>query len=276
MLLNVMAGSDPADPWSKDADANKKDYVAALSDTALQGKRLGVLRIGSNYNDAVAPLFNQALGVLTAQGAELVELPTDALVDTSVYQRTTLLHEFKEDLNAYLAGTPDTVKVKSLADLIEFSKAHPIESKHAMDIWEASVKTEGGRQNPEYMKVLKEGKRLAMEDGIDRLLKDYKVDALVSLPGGPASLTPADGTSYSVFLAEHKPGEFPPAATNTAATAGYPLISVPMGLREGMPVGISFVGTAWSEAMLLSLAYDYEQASKARVPPPRALAAPSS
>lgn len=276
MLLNVMAGSDPADPWSKDADANKKDYVAALSDTALQGKRLGVLRIGSNYNDAVAPLFNQALGVLTAQGAELVELPTDALVDTSVYQRTTLLHEFKEDLNAYLAGTPDTVKVKSLADLIEFSKAHPIESKHAMDIWEASVKTEGGRQNPEYMKVLKEGKRLAMEDGIDRLLKDYKVDALVSLPGGPASLTPADGTSYSVFLAEHKPGEFPPAATNTAATAGYPLISVPMGLLEGMPVGISFVGTAWSEAMLLSLAYDYEQASKARVPPPRALAAPSS
>jgi amidase len=89
-------------------------------------------------------------------------------------------------------------------------------------------------------------------------------------------LTPADGTSYSVFLAEHKPGEFPPAATNTAATAGYPLISVPMGLLEGMPVGISFVGTAWSEAMLLSLAYDYEQASKARVPPPRALAAPSS
>ena len=68
MLLNVMAGSDPADPWSKDADANKKDYVAALSDTALQGKRLGVLRIGSNYNDAVAPLFNQALGVLAAQG----------------------------------------------------------------------------------------------------------------------------------------------------------------------------------------------------------------
>jgi len=276
MILNVIAGTDPADPWSADADANKKDYVAALSDTALQGKRLGVLRIGSNYTDAVAPLFNQALDVLTAQGAELVELPTDFLVDTSVYQRTTLLHEFKEDINAYLAGTPDSVKVKSLADLIEFSKGHPVESQHAMDIWEASVLTEGGRQNPEYLKVFNEGKRLAKEEGIDRLLKENNLDALVSLPGGPAGLTPADGTSYSVFLAEHKPGDFPPAATNVAATAGYPLISVPMGLLDGLPVGISFVGPAWSEALLLSLAYDYEQASKARVPPPRALGAPTS
>jgi len=272
MMLNVMAGTDPSDPWSADADANKKDYVAALSDTALQGKRLGVLRISANYNDTVEPLFNEALSVLAAQGAELVELPSDSLVDTSVYMRTTLLHEFKEDLDNYLAGTPDAVKVKSLADLIEFSKTHPIESKHAMDIWEAAVKTEGGRQNPEYMKVLKEGKRMAMEEGIDRLLKDYNLDALVSLPGGPAEVTPPDGTSYSTFLAEHEPGDFPPSATNTAATAGYPLLSVPMGLVNGLPVGLSFVGPAWSEALLLSLAYDYEQASHARVPPPRALA----
>ncbi len=269
MMLNVMAGTDPSDPWSADADANKKDYVAALSDTALRGKRLGVLRIGANYNDAVEPLFNEALGVLAAEGAELVELPSDSLVDTSVYMRTTLLHEFKEDLNNYLAGTPDTVEVKTLADLIEFGKNHPVESMHAMDIWEAAEKTQGGRQNPTYQEVLKEGKRLAMEDGIDRLLKDYNLDALVSLPGGPADVTPPDGTSYSVFLAEHQPGDFPPAATNTAATAGYPLISVPMGLLNGLPVGISFVGTAWSEALLLSLAYDYEQASQARVPPPR-------
>ena len=190
MMLNVMAGTDPSDPWSADADANKKDYVAALSDTALRGKRLGVLRIGANYNDAVEPLFNEALGVLAAEGAELVELPSDSLVDTSVYMRTTLLHEFKEDLNNYLAGTPDTVEVKTLADLIEFGKNHPVESMHAMDIWEAAEKTQGGRQNPTYQEVLKEGKRLAMEDGIDRLLKDYNLDALVSLPGGPADVTP--------------------------------------------------------------------------------------
>jgi amidase len=273
MMLNVMAGTDPGDPWSADSDANKKDYVAALSDTALQGKRLGVLRISANYNDAVAPLFDAALGVLTAQGAEIVELPSDSLVDTSVYQRITLLHEFKEDLNAYLAGTPDTVEVKTLADLIAFSKTHPVESQHAMDIWEASVETEGGRQNPDYIKVLNEGKRMAMEEGIDRLLAEHNLDALVSLPGGPADVTPPDGTSYSVFLAEHEPGEFPPSATNSAATAGYPLVSVPMGLLNGLPVGMSFVGTAWTEDLLLSLAYDYEQASRARVPPPRALGA---
>ena len=276
MMLNVMAGTDPGDPWSVESDANKKDYVAALSDTALQGKRLGVLRISANYNDAVAPLFNEALGVLAAQGAELVELPLDSLIDTSVYMRTTLLHEFKEDLNAYLAGTPDTVTERTLADLIEFSKTHPVESTHAMDIWEASEKTDGGRQNPEYIKVLNEGKRLAMEEGIDHLLKEHNLDALVSLPGGPAEVIPPDGTSYSVFLAEHKPGDFPPSATNTAATAGYPVISVPMGLLDGLPVGLSFVGTPWSEDFLLSIAYDYEQASQARVPPPRALAVSDS
>lgn len=275
MMLNVMAGTDPGDPWSADSDANKKDYVAALSDTALQGKRLGVLRISANYNEVTEPLLNAALAVLTSEGAEIVELPSDSLVDTSVYQRTTLLYEFREDLNNYLAGTPDTVPVKTLADLIEFSKNHPVESKHAMDIWEASVITEGGRENPDYIKVLNEGKRMAMEEGIDRLMAEYNLDALVSLPGGPAPVTPPDGTSYSVFLAEHEPGDFPPSATNVAATAGYPLISVPMGLADGLPVGLSFVGPPWSEDLLLSLAYDYEQASQARVPPPRALAGPA-
>ena len=269
MMLNVMAGSDSRDPWSADADANKKDYVAALSDTALQGKRLGVLRISANYNETTEPLFNQALEVLAAEGAELVELPSDSLVDTSVYQRTTLLYEFREDLNNYLAGTPDTVQVKTLADLIEFSNTHPVESQHAMDIWEASVVTEGGRSNPDYIDVLNEGKRMAMEEGLDRLLAEHELDAFVSLPGGPASVTPPDGSSYSVFLAEHEPGDFPPSATNAAATAGYPVISVPMGLVDGLPVGLSFVSTAWTEDLLLSLAYDYEQAAQARVPPQR-------
>lgn len=271
MMLNVMAGSDRGDPWSVNSDANKKDYVAALSDTALRGKRLGVLRIGEHYSAALAPRFNEALSVLTARGAELVELPSDSLVDTSGHMSTTLLYEFKEDLNAYLGGTPKAVKVKTLADLIAFSKTEPHERIHAMDVWEASDKTEGGRKNAEYLKAFNEGKRLATKDGIDRLLKEHNLDALVSVTAGPAELLKPDGTSSSIFLAEHKTGALPPSAINTAATAGYPLMSVPMGLVDGLPVGILFVGTAWSEDMLLSLAYDYEQASHARVAPPRAL-----
>ncbi len=272
MILNVIAGTDPGDPWSAESDANKKDYVAALSDTALQGKRLGVLRIGG-YSDTTAPLFNEALGVLTAQGAELVELPSDSLIDITADMRTILLHDFKEDLDAYLGGTPHTVKVKTLADLIEFSKADPRENMHAVDLFEDSQATEGGRQNPLYIQTLEKAKRLTKEEGIDRLINEHSLDALVSVTSGPAGEVKPDGTSYSTFLAEHKTGDVPPSITSNAAVAGYPIISVPMGLVDGLPVGMSIVGTAWSEALLLSLAYDYEQASHARVPPPRALAA---
>ncbi|MBS0418786.1 MAG: amidase [Proteobacteria bacterium] len=273
MMLNVLAGSDRGDPWTVDSDAKRKDYVAALSDTALQGKRLGVLRIGEYYTDAIVPRYNEALKVLAARGAELVELPADSLSDSSVYTRTTLLHEFKEDLTAYLGGTPQAVKVKTLADLIAFSKTEPHERMHAMDLWEAAERTQGGRKNPDYIAASNEGKRVSTKDGIDRLLKDYKLDALVSVTAGPAWLIEPDGTAsaYASFLSEHKAGDFPPSAINSAATAGYPVMSVPMGLVGGLPVGILFVGTAWSDALLISLAYDYEQASHARVPPPRAL-----
>lgn len=270
MILNVIAGSDPGDPWSAEADANKKDYVAALSDTALQGKRLGVIRIGG-YSEETAPLFDAALEVLVAEGAELVELPTDSFIDITADMRTILLHDFKEDLDMYLAGTPDTVEVKSLADLIEFSKNHPIESMHKMDLFEDSQATEGGRQNPVYIETLENAKRLTQDEGIDRVMAEHNLDALVSVTSGPAREIVPDGTSYSTFLAEHKTGDVPPSTTSTAAVAGYPLISVPMGLVNGLPVGMSIVGTPWTEDLLLSLAYDYEQASQARVPPTRAL-----
>lgn len=272
MLLTVMAGTDPGDRWSADSDSHKTDYAAALSAEALQGKRVGFIRPSGNNAAVVGELFDKALATMTAQGAEMVELPADILVDPRPEMRVTLLHDFKEDLNAYLAGTPDSVTVRTLADLIAFSKADPRESMHAMDLWTDAEATQGGRQNPAYIENMAKAMKMTRDDGIDRILKEFNVVAIVTPTGGPAAVLEPDGTPGTGPIPAVR-GTSPASLTTTTAVAGYPVISVPMGLVNGLPVGLSFGGTAWSEASLLALAYDFEQAANARVPPPRAHAA---
>jgi len=273
MMLTVMAGSDPADRWSADADAHKSDFTAALNTDALKGKRLAVLRPSGESAAVTQEIFDKALAVLTAEGAELVEVPAGTVIDPRPEMRITLLYDFKEDLNAYLANAPDTVKVRTLADLIAFSKTDPRESMHLVDVWEDSQATEGGRQNPAYIENLAKAYKLTRDDGIDRLLKELDTVAIVSPTGGPAAVVPPDGEPGVGPIPKGPRGTSPPSLTSTTAVAGYPVISVPMGLVNGLPVGLSFGSTAWTDALLLSLAYDYEQASHARVPPPRARAA---
>jgi amidase len=270
MILDVIAGTDPGDPWSEDADARKEGYASALDLDALRGARIGVLR-PTDGNAASVPLFESALAVLTAEGAELIEVPADELVDPGPEMRVILLYDFKTDLNAYLETTPATVSVRSLADLIDFSRSDPRESMHSMDYWDDAQATRGGRSNADYQTALAVGQRLTREDGIDRILAAYDVDVLIAPTGSPASEIEPDGTPRTGPIPEGPRSERPGSLTGTAAVAGYPLITVPMGLVEGLPVGITFAGTAWSESLLFALAYDYEQASQARVPPPRAL-----
>lgn len=267
MLLTVIAGSDPADPWSAEADAHKADYVGALDAGALKGKRLGVVRGLRGYSDATQPVLDAALAVLTAQGAELVDVPTETFVDVSPEMRVILLHDFKEDLNAYLAGTPAGVKVRTLTDLIAFSKADPRESMHTMDLFEDADATTDGRRNPEYIKTLEYAKRTTQAEGIDKALKDNNVVALVTITGGPAQPIPPDGSASGHPVALVPKGQTTPSLTTYAAVAGYPHLTVPMGEVNGLPVGLSFVGTAWTESQLMSLGYAYEQASHKRTPP---------
>ncbi len=267
MLLTVIAGSDPADRWSVDADAHKADYVSVLDAGALSGKRLGVVRGLRGYNERTQPALDEALGVLRAQGAELVEVSNDAFVDVSPEMRVILLHDFKEDLNAYLAGTPAAVKVRTLTDLIAFSKSDPRESMHAMDLFEDADATTGGRQNPEYIKNLEYAKRTTQADGIDKMLQANNVVALVTITGNTAQPIPPDGMASGHPVALVPKGQTTPSITTYAAVAGYPHLTVPMGEVSGLPVGLSFVGTAWAEPLLMSLGYAYEQASHKRLPP---------
>lgn len=269
MILDVISGTDREDPWSADADEHVTSYVEALDSESLRGARLGVIRPTASNARGVRRLLDEAVAVLEGEGAEIVEIPADELVDPRPEMRIILLQDFKIDLNAYLASTPETVATRSLADLIDFSSSDPREQMHTMDYWDDAVATSGGRADPAYQAALRDGHRLTRDEGIDRLLAEYGVDALVSPTSSPAAEIEPDGTPRAGPIPPGPRGTRPPALTVVAAVAGYPLISVPMGLVDGLPVGITFAGTAWSEARLIGMAYDYEQASQARVPPAR-------
>lgn len=267
MILTVIAGSDPGDPWSADADANKKDYVSLLSSDGLKGKRLGVLRGLRGYNEKTAPVFDEALAVLKAQGADLVEVADTKWIDIRPEMRIVLLADLKEDLNNYYATMPDTVKVRTVTDLIAFQSSDPRESMHKQENFTDADLTVGGRSNPDYQKTLAEMFRITREDGIDRVLKEAGAIALVTITTAPADTIPVDGTGTSGAVSPDPRGAQLPSLTAYAASAGYPHISVPMGQVDGMPLGISFAATKWGEGDLYPLAYAYEQASKKRVPP---------
>jgi len=256
-LLTAIAGSDAADPATKDADAHKTDYVAALAGATLKGKRLGVLRFTTGNVPEVDALFEAALAVLRAQGAEVVELPDykppSSLGDDEL---AVLLTDLKVDLNGYLALTPPWVVTRTLAEVIAFNRETPRElTLFGQDLFERAEATKG-LDDPAYVKALKAAKQAAGPDGIDKLIAEHHLDALVGESDGPAS-------RIDVLTGDHISG----SASQLPAIAGYPHLTVPMGYVRGMPVGISFIGQAWTEAQLLALGAAYERATHARKPP---------
>ena len=256
-LLTAMAGSDPADVATKLADARKSDYTKALDANALQGKRIGVLKFLSGYHAPTDRAFAAALDAMKAAGATLVEIEKFENLDKiGEAELTVLLVELKADLNAYLASTAPGVKTRTLKDVIAFNSATPAElALFGQDLFEQAEQTKGVN-DPAYKKAAATAKRLAGPEGIDRLLKQHKLDALVAPTVGPA-------WTIDVVTGDHFLG----AASTLAAVAGYPHITVPMGDARGLPIGISFMAEAWSEAKLIALGYAFEQKTKARKAP---------
>ena len=258
LLLSVIAGSDPSDAATAEADARKQDYVAALDAGALAGKRIGVARFEAGYHTATDAAFAEALEVLKEAGAILVEI--DAFGgDTRAMgaaEFTVLLAEFRAGLDAYLATTPAAVKARTLADLIAFNAATPAELEFfGQDTFEQAAKAPLLTDRA-YLDAKATAARLAGPEGIDRLLATNNVVALVAPTGGPA--WPTDPVTGDHFLG---------SSSGLAAVSGYPHITVPMGEVRDLPVGLSFFGAKWSEATLLGLAYAYEQKSQARAAP---------
>ena len=252
ILLTAMAGTDPADPATAEADAHRADYAARLDAGALRGARIGVMRFAAGFHPATDQVFEAALARLRAAGATLVEIRdrSDAKA-LNAAEHLVLLTEFKADVEAYLAATdPAKVPSRTLADLIAFNRAHAEAEMplFGQELFEAAEKT-SGLTDPAYLAALAAGKRLAGPEGIDRMLAANGVVALVAPTMGPAWL-------IDPVLKDHFVGG---GAGTMPAVAGYPHLTVPMGDVRGMPVGLSFIGPAWSEATLLSLGYAFEQ-----------------
>ena len=248
-LLTAIAGSDPADPATREADKRKKDYAAGLDANALKGKRIGVMRFAAGFGTDAA--FETALAVLRERGAILVDIKKfdDKLIGKNEFP--VLLSELKADMAKYLKGSPAPIGVRTLADLIAFDKAHQRQemSLFGQEIFEQAQKTKG-LADPAYRKARAVSFRAAGPNGIDKLLRDNRVVALVGPTMPPAwKIDAANGDQISGG-----------GAGSLAAVAGYPHLTVPMGLVKGLPVGLSFMGPKWSEALLLNLGYAYEQA----------------
>ena len=256
-LLTVMAGSDEGDPATKEADLHRADYSAGLS-AGLAGKRVGVMRFAMGYLPTLDALFDQAVTQLEAAGAEVVTIDKFEGMDRiDKDELTVLITDLRTELNAYLATTPATVPVRTLQDLIAFNKDHAARemANFAQDIFEQSEGTAGHDQAAHTR--LREGNRIAAgPNGIDALLKAHRVDALIAPTLGPAWTT--DLVNGDRFIG---------GATTLPAVAGYPHLTVPMGQIRGLPVGLSFIGPAWSESMLLAMGYAFEQSTSARKPP---------
>jgi amidase len=258
-LLTVMAAVDPRDEaTSRRSDRSAVDYTRALDAAGLEGARIGVARQFFGFDDRVDAVMQEALEALRRSGAELIDpvnIATRGSFDDDELE--VLLYEFKHGLNAYLASRGPQAPVKTLAEVIAFNEAN---RDREMPYFgqDLLVKSEarGPLTEKAYRNALANGRRRAGPEGIDAALTKHKVDALVAPTGGPAWLT-------DLVNGDHFRG----GSSSPSAVAGYPSITVPAGLIFGLPVGLSFIGRAWSEPTLIRLAYAFEQATKARRPP---------
>ncbi|MFW5656515.1 MAG: amidase [Bacteroidota bacterium] len=258
IMLSAMAGMDPEDEATQKAGEHiKEDYTLFLNKKALQGARIGVARERFGFHEDVDDALNAGIEVLKAQGAAIIDL--DKIYTNNGIQDaefTVLLYEFKDGLNKYLSGLKDT-QVQSLKDLIEFNKTH---KDKEMPFFQQEIlvmaEEKEDLSSKEYLDALELCRETSQKNGIDRVMNENNLDAIVAPTGGPAWVT-------DLVTGDHFLG----GSSDFAAIAGYPNITVPAGFVQNLPVGMSFFGRAFSEDKLIGLAYAFEQATKHRKAP---------
>jgi len=260
ILLSAMAGADPNDEATAPMRGRPQpDYTQFLDRAGLRGARIGVARRRFfGYSPEADAIVEEAIEAMRREGAVIIDpadIPHVGEYGDSEY--TVLLYEFKADLNAYLASLGPGAPVRTLADIIEFNERNRAREMpyFGQEIFEMAQE-KGPLTEKEYLDALEKNHRLSREEGIDAVLREHRLDAIVAPTGSPP-------WTIDLINGDHFLG----GSSQPAAVAGYPSITIPAGYVFGLPVGISFIGTAWSEPTLIKLAYALEQTLQARRPP---------
>jgi len=257
IILGTLTGVDTADVKTL-ASKNHAytDYTQFLKKGSLKGKRIGLYTRPLGHNYKVDTLMNRAVRFLESKGATIIKINRILPPQVKRLSILVLLYEFKDGLNKYFKSLGPQAKVKNLKDLIAFNLADSVELKYFDQLLLVEAGKTSDLNSPEYKKALAGMLKESRQQGIDKVMDANNLDAIVAPTGGPAWKT-------DLVNGDH----FGAGSSSPAAISGYPSITVPMGFIQGLPVGISFFGRAWSEPLLIGMAYSYEQGTHYRKPP---------
>src|SRR5664280_849873 len=256
ITLGALTGIDSTD--SKTFASQGKfftDYTGFLKKDGLKGKRIGLLKKAMGFSDKVDTLMNKAVAFLKSNGAEVIDIEFPKVPNYDDASFNVMLYEFKDGLNKYFAGHSGSA-VKNIKDLIQFNKSESVELRYFDQNLLEQADQKGDLNSTEYKKALATMTKATRDDGIDKVMNTYRLDAIMAPTGSPAWKT-------DMLLGDHFVG----GSSSLAAISGYPAITVPMGFIDDLPVGVTFFGRAWNESILLEIAYSYEQGTKHRKAP---------
>jgi len=259
IILGALTGIDPRDPATNESKGKMlTDYTKFLDPDGLRGARIGVSRNYFGFQDKVDELMEDLIKILKDRGAVIVD-PANLITppEFNDNELSVLLYELKSDLNSYLSTLGPSAPMHTLKEIIDFNEKNRDKEMpfFGQDLF-IKAEAKGPLTDKEYLDAVKKNKELAREKGIDLIIQNNKLDALIAPTGGPAWLT-------DYINGDHFTGGY----SSASAVAGYAHITVPAGFISGLPIGLSFFASAYSEPTLIKLAYSFEQATKARHAP---------
>lgn len=257
ICLGALVGPDPADAKTLESEGKYyTDYTQFLKEDGLKGKKIGYLKGKEGINYKVDKVMKSAVEFMKSRGAEIIDIDEIYAPEIDEYSFEIMLFEYKDGLNKYFQSLGPGAPVKTVEELIAFNQADSLELDFYNQKYLEMAQEKDGLDSWRYRITLQKMLKGSRDDGIDRVMNEYQLDAIIAPTGGPAWITDhTNGDSYHL------------GSSSAAAQAGYPNITVPMGFVEGLPVGISFFGKAWSEPVLIEIAYSYEMGTKHRQAP---------